>query len=113
MSPAAAVLAVVFAQARPVFPEALPPRPHVTATRTPQPPIIDGRLDDPAWATAPPSDSFVQHYPDEGAPATERTTVRVLYDDKNMYIDIDTEQMNTPIMKHLTHHDSQIPSNDI
>jgi len=113
VSPAAAVLAVVFAQARPVFPEALPPRPHVTATRTPQPPIIDGRLDDPAWATAPPSDSFVQHYPDEGAPATERTTIRVLYDDKNVYIGIDAEQVNAPVVKRLARRDSQIPSDGV
>jgi len=113
VSPAAAVLAAVLAQARPVIPAALPPRPHITATRTPQPPTIDGRLDDAVWATAAPSDSFVQHYPDEGAPPSERTTVRVLYDDKNVYIGIDAEQVNAPIVKRLARRDSQIPSDGV
>ena len=113
VSPSVAVLAALFAQARPAAPSTLPARPHITATRTPQPPTIDGRLDDPVWATAPPSDSFVQHYPDEGAPPTERTTVRVLYDDKNVYIGIDAEQVNAPIVKRLARRDSQIPSDGV
>ena len=41
----------------------------------------------------PPSDAFVQHFPDEGAPPSERTTVRVLYDDKNLYVGVDCEQL--------------------
>jgi hypothetical protein len=113
VSPSVAVLAALFAQARPAAPSTLPARPHITATRTPQPPTIDGRLDDPVWATAPLSDSFVQHYPDEGAPPTERTTVRVLYDDKNVYIGIDAEQVNAPIVKRLARRDSQIPSDGV
>ena len=114
MSPApVAVLAFVFAQARPVDPGALPPRPHITATRTPQPPVIDGRLDDAVWATAAPSGGFVQHFPDEGAPPSEPTTVRVLYDDKNLYVGIDCEQQNAPIVRRLARRDSQIPSDGV
>ncbi len=114
MSPApVAVLAFVFAQARPVEPGALPPRPHITATRTPQPPVIDGRLDDAVWATAAPSGGFVQHFPDEGAPPSEPTTVRVLYDDKNLYVGIDCEQQNAPIVRRLARRDSQIPSDGV
>ena len=81
MSPATAVLALVLAQARAVDVNALSPRPHIAAVRTAQAPAIDGRLDDAAWAAAPPSDGFVQHFPDEGAPPSEHTTMRVLYDD--------------------------------
>ena len=113
MSPAAAALALVLAQARPFDARPLPARPHITATRTPQPPIIDGRLDDAVWATAAPSDMFVQHFPDEGAPPSERTTVRVLYDDKNVYIGIGAEQVNAPIVKRLARRDSQIPSDGV
>ena len=47
---------------------------------------IDGRLTEPAWATAQPATSFTQRDPSEGNPATEWTEVRVLYDDKNIYI---------------------------
>jgi len=108
-----AALAFVFAQARPVAPTALPPRPHITATRTPQPPVIDGRLDDAVWAAAAPSGGFVQHFPDEGAPPSEPTTVRVLYDDKNLYVGIDCEQLNAPIVRRLARRDSQIPSDGV
>jgi hypothetical protein len=49
-------------------------------------PVIDGRLDDPAWAGAPVADGFVQAEPREGAPATEASEVRVLYDDQAIYV---------------------------
>ena len=92
---------------------ALPARPHIAATRTAQPPVIDGRLDDPVWAAAAPSDTFVQHFPDEGAPPSERTSMRVLYDDKNLYVGVDCEQLNAPIVRRLARRDSQIPSDGV
>ncbi|HMF43034.1 MAG TPA: DUF5916 domain-containing protein, partial [Polyangia bacterium] len=114
MSPAAvAALAFVLSQARAVNPNVLPARPHIVATRTTQPPVIDGRLDDPVWAAAVPSDAFVQHFPDEGAPPSERTSMRVLYDDRNLYIAVDAEQLNAPIVKRLARRDSQIPSDGV
>jgi hypothetical protein len=113
VSPAAAALALVLAQARAVGPGAPAPRPHITATRTAQPPVIDGRLDDQVWATAAPSDTFTQHFPDEGAPPSERTVVRVLYDDNNLYVGIDCEQLNAPIVRRLARRDSQIPSDGV
>lgn len=47
---------------------------------------IDGRLDDPAWQEAPAVTTFVQREPIEGAPPQERTEVRVLYDQRAIYI---------------------------
>ena len=47
---------------------------------------IDGRLDEPDWAAAAPIRTFRQIDPVEGAPATERTEVRVLYDETSLYI---------------------------
>jgi hypothetical protein len=49
---------------------------------------IDGRLDEPAWSQAEPATDFRQESPTEGAPASEKTEVRVLYDAKNIYIGI-------------------------
>jgi hypothetical protein len=49
---------------------------------------IDGRLDEPAWQAAEPTGDFVQSWPNPGAPATERTEVRVLYDDQAIYVGI-------------------------
>ena len=41
---------------------------------------IDGKLDESAWAKATPITDFRQQQPHEGAPASQRTEVRVLYD---------------------------------
>ncbi len=49
---------------------------------------LDGRLDEPAWSQAQPVKEFRQEEPVEGAPASEKTEVRVLFDDKNLYVGI-------------------------
>jgi len=49
---------------------------------------IDGRLDEAAWSENEAAKNFRQEDPTEGAPASEATEVRVLYDDKNLYIGI-------------------------
>jgi len=57
-----------------------------TAIAVEVPPVIDGRLDEAVWASAPVIRDFTQHEPHEGEPATERTEVRILYDDNALYI---------------------------
>ena len=49
---------------------------------------IDGVLNEPAWATAEPTDVFTQTEPTEGAPSTARTVVRVLAGPKTLVIGI-------------------------
>ena len=49
---------------------------------------LDGRLEEPDWDLAPVHDGFVQQFPDEGAAPSERTEVRVLYDDRALYVGI-------------------------
>jgi hypothetical protein len=88
-------------------------RPHIRAVRTSERPVIDGKLDDPAWRRAPPSTSFTQHFPDEGALPTERTTLRVLYDDDAIYIGVDCEQVHSPVVKRLMRRDTQLPSDSV
>ena len=49
-------------------------------------PVLDGDvLGDPAWIDVPVATGFIQTQPDEGRPATERTEVRVLFDDDTIY----------------------------
>jgi len=62
------------------------PRPLARASRASGPIVIDGRLDDDAWAGAPLIDRFTQSKPFSGRPASERTEVRILYDDEFLYI---------------------------
>jgi hypothetical protein len=58
----------------------------IQAARAPEPPRIDGLLDDPAWRLTEPFDAFVQIFPDEGTAPSEPTEVRVLYDDRALYV---------------------------
>ena len=64
---------------------ALPARPFVRAQRTDEPPSIDGRLDDAVWRSATLVTEFIQANPVEGAAPTERTEVRIAYDDDHLY----------------------------
>ncbi|MGH7508928.1 MAG: DUF5916 domain-containing protein [Gemmatimonadales bacterium] len=47
---------------------------------------LDGTLSEAAWSAGSAVTDFTQREPDEGAPATERTEVRVLYDDDALYV---------------------------
>ena len=60
----------------------------VTARWTEHPIVVDGHLDEADWALAEPASDFVQSEPDEGASPSERTEVRVLFDDNNLYFGI-------------------------
>ncbi len=55
----------------------------VRATRSP---VIDGRGDDDAWASAPPITAFRQFDPTEDGPTSFRTETRIVYDDHNLYV---------------------------
>jgi hypothetical protein len=60
--------------------------PTLTALRVSTPPVLDGRLDDGAWAGAPVATAFTQMRPTPGADASFSTEVRVLYDDEAVYV---------------------------
>ena len=51
-------------------------------------PVVDGRLDDEVWSRVTAGGDFVQQYPDAGAPATQRTEVRIAYDDEAVYVGV-------------------------
>jgi hypothetical protein len=58
----------------------------VTAAYVPVgPPVADWRAS-PLWEQAEVASDFVQNEPNAGAPATERTEVRVLFDDAALYV---------------------------
>jgi hypothetical protein len=61
---------------------------RASASRTATPPVIDGVVDERAWAEATPVGVFVQTEPVEGQPATEPTDVRVLFDDTAIYVGV-------------------------
>jgi Domain of unknown function (DUF5916)/Carbohydrate family 9 binding domain-like len=49
---------------------------------------IDGKLNEPAWASAPPAGDFTQSYPTAGAKPVDPTEVRILYDDDALYVGV-------------------------
>jgi Domain of unknown function (DUF5916) len=100
------LLAVVVAVSGAVSPPAPPPAVQtLTAARAPGPIDVDGRLTDPAWTAATSSTAFTQQYPNEGAAPTESTEVRIVYDDRAVYIGINCVQRLTPIVARLTRRD--------
>ncbi len=81
---AAEALAVgsVFAAGTPLNPRT------IRAVHTDVAPVIDGKLDDAVWSRAEATDAFTQTEPREGAPPTERTEIRVLFDSDALYVAI-------------------------
>jgi hypothetical protein len=59
---------------------------NIVAVRITEEISMDGLLDEPAWDLATPATDFVQRRPNPGAPSGERTEVRVLFDDDNLYV---------------------------
>ncbi len=63
---------------------------HALRVGATSPPIrIDGRIDDEVWRRAEAIADFVQEDPDNMAPATERMTIRVAYDDRYLYVAVE------------------------
>ena len=94
----AVVAAVWLLPAAPAFPQS--PRPAgaaidydavratkiVKAIRITDEITIDGALEEAAWRLASPATDFIQFTPDPGQASPERTEVRFLYDDDNLYV---------------------------
>ncbi len=64
------------------------PRIYNTARLTTEKPVIDGVLNDNCWQTGEWAGDFTQWIPNEGAKASQPTKLKVLYDDKSVYIAI-------------------------
>jgi hypothetical protein len=65
-----------------------PTLPEYRVVRAEPPPVIDGVLDDPAWARAAPV-NLVNSL--DGSPGRVRTTARLLWDDRFLYVAFDCE----------------------
>jgi hypothetical protein len=80
------------------------PRRHVTAMRLSAPIVVDGNLDEAAWHDAEAADGFVQQQPHEGAPSSQPSEVRFVYDDTTLYVGgtfLDDRHGETPIVETL------------
>jgi hypothetical protein len=60
--------------------------PAAVAIRRASPVVIDGRLDESSWKAATPITALRQRQPTEGAAASLSTDIRILFDDRALYI---------------------------
>jgi hypothetical protein len=82
------------------------------AARTTARIVIDGRPDDPAWSEASPITTFTQDDPYEGKPASERTIVRILFDDEAVYVAA-TLADRYPVSLRLARRDANFTDSDV
>jgi len=83
----------------------------VTAVRTAAPIVIDGQLNEPVWGNGNAATWFRQADPVEGAEPSQRTEVRMAYDDEALYVGarmFDTAPDS--IIARLTRRDVSIPA---
>lgn len=66
--------------------EAAPPT--LFAVRVDKPPVLDGSLDEAAWAQAAPFSGFKMVFPNPGQEPTESTELRILIDGSFLYIGV-------------------------
>ncbi|MBX2817322.1 MAG: carbohydrate binding family 9 domain-containing protein [Saprospiraceae bacterium] len=63
------------------------PRPQASAQQIEDPPIVDGEIQaDPVWQRIAPITNLRQQRPDFDQEASERTEVRIAYDNKHLYV---------------------------
>jgi hypothetical protein len=98
-------------------------RPHAVSAQDPAPSlragalstklVLDGRLDDEAWASADTIEDFRQTDPVEGAPPSARTRVKVLADTRALVIGIVCEEPDpTTIVSFSVRRDAALNSED-
>lgn len=84
---------------------------QVTAAKTTSPPKIDGDLSDSCWKDAPIVDKFTDSQ--NGSPAADQTIVKLLYDDKYIYIAYDCRDSHPEaIMARETVRDTKFQGNN-
>ncbi|MYF97744.1 DUF4252 domain-containing protein [Candidatus Poribacteria bacterium] len=57
---------------------------YILSVKVEEPPVIDGKLDDKCWKTAPQADGFTHE--DTGKLVKDQTIVKLLYTDKAIYV---------------------------
>lgn len=65
-----------------------PKRIYNTVRLSTEKPVIDGVLDDACWKTGEWAGDFTQWIPNEGAKPSQPTHLKILYDDKSIYVAI-------------------------
>lgn len=78
------------------------------AIKISQAPRIDGNLDDAAWVNVQPANNFIQNYPSAGQPASQKTTVKIVYDNTAIYVGAYLYDDPALIRKQITARDAEM-----
>jgi hypothetical protein len=75
---------------------------------------IDGELNEPFWNNGNGFENFFQRDPEEGAPVSERTIIKLAYDEKYLYLGaVMYDSAPDSIMARLTRRDQWVDSDNI
>ncbi len=89
-------------------------QPKLIAVRADRAPSIDGVIDEAIWQKAWIETNFTQKFPNEGKLPSERTELRVLYDDEALYIGVRCfDKTPDKIVARLTRRDRDIESDRV
>jgi len=75
-------------------------------------PLIDGDLSDPVWERATLINEFYQLDPGTGQPGTERTELRILYDNENLYFSVHLYDDPSRVVASIMTRDGDLGRND-
>ncbi len=84
---------------------------ELRASRTQDPPSIDGTVEVTEWAGAAVVDGFIQYEPQRGNPSDVATEVFVLYDATHLYVAFRVHDPE-PVTAQLTRRDADLDSDD-
>ena len=105
MLPAAAAAQEPTSQSNP-FGRVYPPRIYTTMRLAGPAPEIDGRLDDQAWQQGEWAGDYIQQLPVEGAKPARPTALKILYDERHVYVAIRAYDDPAQISRFTTRRDS-------
>ncbi|MBK7562534.1 MAG: carbohydrate binding family 9 domain-containing protein [Chitinophagaceae bacterium] len=77
------------------------------AVKVSQAPKIDGNLNDEAWVNVPEATNFIQNYPVTGKPASQKSIIKVIYDNSAIYVGAYLYDNPALIRKQITARDAE------
>ncbi len=79
----------------------------IEAVRLSETPVIDGNINDEAWASVPVMTNFIQNFPTWGQPSSRKTEVWMGYDNTSVYIAARLYDDPASIRRQLTARDAE------
>ena len=86
--------------------------PTIYANYTDTPIVLDGKMDEDVWTKAKESNSFWQYFPTDSILAKYSTSIKIVYDDDNLYVGMKAEGVDSNFVVSSLKRDFFGPSTD-